>query len=173
MRNSVCASIPALLAVLVFFAPFANSTCYARNGTAITSDTYQPCNQVNLEFSMCCNTNTDPTAKTSFAPDICLPNGLCENWVTFPHDNSTPTLHWRESCTDPTWQSPFCLKGICTSGSQAVSADIRWLPPVERRAPICARKIADLGCRMTINCSRNAPITPGAAETTPPAAARH
>ncbi|KAE8449020.1 hypothetical protein EG329_008608 [Mollisiaceae sp. DMI_Dod_QoI] len=37
------------------------------------------------------------------APDSCLPNGLCTNTA-----GSAPTF-WRESCTDPTWTSPFCL----------------------------------------------------------------
>lgn len=51
------------------------------------------------QVSMCCRSKEvggDP-------PDACLANGLCVNTA-----GAAPT-YWRESCTDPTWTSPYCL----------------------------------------------------------------
>ena len=47
---------------------------------------------------MCCAWGSARTASGN--ADTCLPNGLCQN-----AENT-----WRESCTDPTWQAPECLK---------------------------------------------------------------
>lgn len=53
---------------------------------------------------MCCrNPNND-------GGDVCMPNGLCQG------SDGAKTITWRESCTDPTWNSPYCLNGLCTTG---------------------------------------------------------
>lgn len=80
-------------------------TCYAPNGTAITTDpccdgTYSPCNGT----GMCC-----ALGRPIYHINKCLGNGLCE-------DVSTGWI-WRESCTDPTWTDPRCLK-LCMEDSK-------------------------------------------------------
>ncbi|KAJ0285246.1 hypothetical protein COL940_003663 [Colletotrichum noveboracense] len=87
---------------LVYLAAIASAQCYLPNGTnrASTSDvgknTYKPCD--GNGHSMCCNTYTG---------DVCR-DGFC--W------NESGRVLWRESCTDPTWQSPKCLK-LCIDSS--------------------------------------------------------
>jgi hypothetical protein len=80
------------------------ATCYMPNGTAIDNVAFQPCNQVTDTISMCCGTNW---TTGGVSPDVCLPNGLCMN--------TGGGLYWRESCTDPTWKSPYCLANLCTT----------------------------------------------------------
>lgn len=78
------------------------------NGTAETNPAFQPCNQVVGTISMCCGTNwTGGVVGT----DTCETNGLCLN--NNPVGNVP--LYWRGSCTDPTWKSPYCLRGLCTT----------------------------------------------------------
>lgn len=81
-------------------------TCYYPNGTAVTDGSFQPCR--NTQYSMCCATAQRP----AYTTDTCLDNGLCLN----PCDISTNECgsasggtYWRESCSDPTWASPFCF----------------------------------------------------------------
>ncbi|KAL9596713.1 MAG: hypothetical protein Q9219_005624 [cf. Caloplaca sp. 3 TL-2023] len=74
------------------------------------SQTYQPCNQY-TKFSMCCR---DPNN----SGDVCRDNGLCEATGA---DGSK--ILWRESCTDPTWNSPYCLKGLCTEGTDELGEE--------------------------------------------------
>ncbi len=50
-------------------------------------------------FQMCCATNGRAV------PDIPRKDGLCQNLAAI----------WRESCTDPTWESPSCIK-LCIDG---------------------------------------------------------
>lgn len=72
--------------------------CYLPNGVNRNkakddeSHDYQPCGN-STDVSMCCNVGTG---------DVCRENGLCYN--------RSAQLLWRESCTDPTWESPGCLK---------------------------------------------------------------
>lgn len=47
---------------------------------------------------MCCGWGSNRT--NAGTADTCLPNGLCQ----------APVDTWRESCTDPTWQAPECVK---------------------------------------------------------------
>jgi hypothetical protein len=81
----------------------ASATCYGPNGTANTYDccggAYSPCNGVS---GMCCALGRAANINE------CLGNGLC-------YQTNTGWI-WRESCTDPTWQDPSCLK-LCTDGS--------------------------------------------------------
>jgi len=97
------------------FCGLAAAACYTPNGTLFTNQAFQPCNQVLGQHSMCCGTNwtaVDPKV----APDVCLPNGLCQNYNTYSN-GQTVVIMWRQYCTDPTWQSPYCLKDVCTTGS--------------------------------------------------------
>ncbi|KAF6843234.1 hypothetical protein CMUS01_02277 [Colletotrichum musicola] len=90
--------------------------CFVPNGTnrhALTNAKdykYEPCEDNG--HSMCCNT---------VSGDKCQPNGLC--W------NEGGRLTWRESCTDPTWQSPKCLKlcihdEVCKFSQRACCLDL-------------------------------------------------
>lgn len=89
--------------ILYFFAIFcfsAYAACFFPNGSdrnaEYGSELYQPCNR-SAEHSMCCRAK-DHT---------CRSDGLCfDAWSS---------LVWRESCTDPTWNSSACVK-LCTSG---------------------------------------------------------
>ena len=90
-----------------------SATCFTPNGTDrnALSDTngetwFQPCETGN-GYSMCC-----ATSRSKF-PDDCRSDGLCHNQAA--------SLVWRESCTDPTWQSPSCIK-LCITGTS------EWLP---------------------------------------------
>jgi hypothetical protein len=89
-----------LLAAGFTLSSLAIATCYMPNGTAETDPLFVPCNRVGSTDSMCCRTS-----------DICLPNGLCLNY------NQNSPFYWRESCTDPTWQSPYCLN-LCLSPNE-------------------------------------------------------
>ncbi|KAK2729680.1 hypothetical protein CKAH01_02654 [Colletotrichum kahawae] len=91
-------------------------TCFVPNGTDrqalanIGNNRYEPCE--GNGHSMCCNV---------VSGDKCQADGLC--W------NEGGRLTWRESCTDPTWQSPKCVK-LCisddyqTEGVGATGTDI-------------------------------------------------
>lgn len=88
-----------------------SATCYYPDGSPITPDNhppnvnstdYQPCDSDTSSFSMCCATNR------LVKGDTCMSNGICHNGYG---------EYWRESCTDPTWNSPFCLKNICANAS--------------------------------------------------------
>ena len=80
------------------------ANCYLPNGTDVNAhltqgDVYQPCDSGD-EFSMCCALNRTPA-------DKCRSDGLCQS--TF--DNNI----WRDSCSDPYWKSPKCVK-LCDHG---------------------------------------------------------
>ena len=75
----------------------ASAQCFFPNGTAAL-DWFQPCNVVAGDESMCCRINETPRSK-------CLSNGLCLG--------SDQITIFRESCTDPFWRSPLCLRGLC------------------------------------------------------------
>lgn len=98
------------LALLIFLR-YAASTCFYPDGS-LASNAYQPCNQVAHSVSMCCGTNRpDKTA------DECLSNGLCFNpcGVDGFCGGQDKGQYWRESCTDQSWNSPQCLKSLCTN----------------------------------------------------------
>lgn len=65
----------------------------ARNDTIAGKTRYEPCS-TGAGHSMCYNTKDG---------DACVEDGLIYN----PGGQL-----WRESCTDPTWQAPECLK-VC------------------------------------------------------------
>lgn len=82
------------------------AACYKPNGIDVNEqlnlDDYQPCDGGDDE-SMCCALNR-------LYPDKCRSDGLCSGY-RYPD-----IAIWRDSCTDPTWKSPKCLK-LCTQGS--------------------------------------------------------
>lgn len=93
-----------------FFA-FATN-CYYPDGSQVLETDYQPCVLISGVGSMCCATNRHASSQDH--PDTCLSNGLCHNPCTSGGDCSDiPGRYWRESCTDPSWESSFCLKGVC------------------------------------------------------------
>lgn len=89
------------------------ATCFNPDGSQISdsdaAQAFQPCNQIAGVVSQCCGTNWSAVAPGKVANDVCQPNGLCLNNL-----NGVP-LYWRSSCTDKTWQSPLCLKNLCTN----------------------------------------------------------
>lgn len=101
---TITTSHPAVSLLLssLLFSSAVSASCYFPNGKdqniGVQADqgiTYRPCNP-DAKHSMCC------------APwDTCTPDGLCQSG----YDGNT----WRDSCTDPTWKSPSCVK-LCVSG---------------------------------------------------------
>lgn len=93
-----------LVFLTCFVALISAFTCYYPDGEPNEDESYQPCGSGSADdqFTMCCATFRQ-------APDQCLKSGLCSNTATGPN------LTWRESCTDPTWKSPSCIK-ICDTG---------------------------------------------------------
>ncbi|KAF2680488.1 hypothetical protein K458DRAFT_421426 [Lentithecium fluviatile CBS 122367] len=92
--------------------------CYTRNGTTIKSEAYQPCNKTTPD-SQCCGTNHSGAGDTGVADDVCESSGLCQNFEGFDGTNEGQQLWWRGGCTDPTWQSPYCLKDVCNGTEYA------------------------------------------------------
>ena len=88
-----------------------SATCHFPDGTVPSTQKfpghpateYAPCNN-NTEFSMCCRTNIDlSTGKGS----TCRGDGLCN----LQEDQTV----YRDTCTDPTWQSTACIP-LCITG---------------------------------------------------------
>ncbi|KAK6530391.1 hypothetical protein TWF694_003746 [Orbilia ellipsospora] len=98
-----------LLAIQFLQVAFADPkpVCYFPDGTLRDSLDYVPCNNIQGQYSMCCAT------ANRGGIDTCLPSGLCAGPVI--QDKNTQPL-WRESCSDPTWKSPKCVK-ICMFGN--------------------------------------------------------
>lgn len=97
---------------IVLYAQNVLANCYAPDGTDRNglpgggSNKYTPCETDNGDHSMCCNTGVG---------DTCHDDGLCWNEAK---------LLWRESCTDPTWQSPKCLK-LCVDDGTCESISLK------------------------------------------------
>ena len=100
---------------LLCFLSSTTATCYYPNGTAVINTNYQPCS--NGTVSMCCALDRDNS-------NSCLSNGLCHDPCTVNHDcnHGSPGQFWRESCTDPSWTSPFCLR-LCDDESVCSKLD--------------------------------------------------
>jgi hypothetical protein len=91
-----------LVALLTVFS-LANAKCYNYDGSP-SKDVFKPCNG-SAEASMCCQ-----IGPASNKEDVCGTGseyGLC---------GFTGSQLYRESCTDPTWKSPACLK-LCINGA--------------------------------------------------------
>ncbi|KAL0939177.1 uncharacterized protein CTRU02_205787 [Colletotrichum truncatum] len=91
--------------ILASLAQVAFGKCYTPNGVDRNSEflnsdknSYAPCS--GPSHSMCFRLTNDTDL------DVCRGYGLC--W------NTAERKLWRESCTDPTWQHPNCLK-LCRS----------------------------------------------------------
>lgn len=87
--------------------------CYTRNGTLINDVAYQACNNDTSRDSVCCGLNHQGAGRPQVANDVCESNGLCQNFEAYDGTNEGEKLWWRQGCTDPTWQSEFCLASVC------------------------------------------------------------
>ena len=89
----------------------AQAQCFFPNSISLTSGNlngdfpyeWVPCNPHTPE-SMCCRTNTTTN------PDTCRLDGLCESY-----DKASV---WRDSCTDATWLSGYCVKWCISGGGR-------------------------------------------------------
>lgn len=107
--------------------------CFTPNGTNINNFNgypddaiYAPCNNNETSASMCC-----AIGPLRGSPDNCFEDGsgLCYNKNT-----GTDVQFWRESCTDPTWRDPACVKLFTNSTGESVGF---WIPVEFRlRLPI-------------------------------------
>ena len=117
MRQLYTSSLQTLL-LLTFLRPHyfvqaqQNVTCFFPNGTHIAeehdkNDYYQACPRSanNDGTYMCCK-----TASTFY--DVCKSNGLCARPDNPGLGEAQGLL--RSTCTDPSWDSPSCLK-LCTN----------------------------------------------------------
>ena len=107
-------SISLLLASLLVI-PHVRADCYTFNGTLNPDPDYQPCDSIEGSTSMCCATNRTTDGNV----DVCLPNGLCQNFGLDSEGNKIPDTnggYWRETCSDQSWKSPYCLKLCISSG---------------------------------------------------------
>lgn len=96
---------------LLSFIQLVTADCYFLNGTLNPDLETQPCNR--YQDSTCCSNNKTTVGQTfPVANDVCNPNGLCQNWQT--QGDTTYVTWWRGGCSDPTWNSPYCLKNICS-----------------------------------------------------------
>lgn len=95
------------VSVFILFILFSTviADCYFPNGTnsniGLSSELYQACGGGD-KHSMCCRMGRDQ----------CRDDGLCSNYQR--------NEIWRESCTDPTWRSPSCVK-LCVTGTGTLS----------------------------------------------------
>jgi hypothetical protein len=87
--------------------------CYTRNGTQINDTAYRACTTDRTRDSACCGTNHQGAGDTGVANDVCESNGLCQNFEPYDGTNEGAKLWWRQGCTDPTWESEYCLKDVC------------------------------------------------------------
>lgn len=94
----------ALLFCLFISSVTAVATCYREDNHNATNSIYTPCNN-DTPFSMCYRSQVDATG--SPADHSCLPNGITQNI-----NIAGGYEYWRQSCTDPTWQSPYCLNAF-------------------------------------------------------------
>ncbi|KAH8722911.1 hypothetical protein GQ44DRAFT_729061 [Phaeosphaeriaceae sp. PMI808] len=151
-------------------------SCYKPDGSLNTYAPVQPCNQVAGSFSMCCGTNH--TAK-GIAKDVCTPNGLCQNFITYP-SGKTFTTYWRATCSDPTWNSPFCLKNICFDdldlhGHKTIQncTDGTWCCGADETASCCSngspkiKLAATVGLPVSSSASSSSSSTPTFSQTSP------
>ncbi|KAJ5152073.1 hypothetical protein N7492_010368 [Penicillium capsulatum] len=109
-----------LLPWLVFIFPNLGFTwgsgCYAPNGDK-AEDYISPCIAIEGQHSMCCRLNDTNV-------DTCHKTGLCY----FTSENR----YYRDHCTDPSWNSPNCLKNLCVDdkdgGSSSGGTEVQFCP---------------------------------------------
>ena len=86
--------------------------CYSRNGTALFNPAFQPCSNATA-YSACCMTNHSGAGDVGIADDVCMPNGLCQNFASFDGKNEAEQVWARQGCTDSLWNNPYCLGEVC------------------------------------------------------------
>ncbi|KAA6406787.1 MAG: hypothetical protein FRX48_09511 [Lasallia pustulata] len=112
-------SLHGLCLVILLALPRVNSQCYFPNRTQNTNSDYQPCPPAAQGLaSMCCATN-----RTS-NPDTCHPNGLCEGHGEVGAGFDPEAPYYRESCTDKSWNSTYCLKLCIGAASDGSTPDV-------------------------------------------------
>ncbi|ENI06900.1 hypothetical protein COCC4DRAFT_31471 [Bipolaris maydis ATCC 48331] len=92
--------------------------CYSRNGTTLLNAAFQPCNNT-TKYSACCMTNHSGAGDVGIADDVCMENGLCQNYAAFDGNNEGEQVWSRQGCTDPLWNSPYCLGDVCNKPEYA------------------------------------------------------
>src|SRR5271163_3436544 len=107
LLSSICSPLLTLPSALILsLVDRSSAACYTPEGldrnemfNASEGYLYAPCDNV-VPVSMCCAIG--PGRVADGTADTCIPGGLCYN--------QGANLYWRESCTDPTWTSPACIK---------------------------------------------------------------
>ena len=120
---------------LLWFVNLCTASCYWQDGTNVNAHWnvsegyyYQPCHNDTASnataVSMCCATGPGRVADGN--ADICVDQGLCYS--------SALGIHWRESCTDQTWQDPACIKLFLNGTSTSMLISIK--PVMHKRLMI-------------------------------------
>lgn len=118
-------SLHGLCLVILLALPRVNSQCYFPNRTQNTNSDYQPCPPAAQGLaSMCCATN-----RTS-NPDTCHPNGLCEGHGEVGAGFDPEAPYYRESCTDKSWNSTYCLK-LCIGAGKTIHTSSNDVPQLK------------------------------------------
>lgn len=92
--------------------------CYSRNGTTLLNAAFQPCKST-TKYSACCMTNHSGAGDIGIADDVCMENGLCQNYAVYNGNNEGEQVWSRQGCTDPLWNSPYCLGDVCNKPEYA------------------------------------------------------
>ncbi|KAF2125709.1 hypothetical protein P153DRAFT_399853 [Dothidotthia symphoricarpi CBS 119687] len=115
-------SLRLIMSLHLFFAILhiasAAGYCYSRNGTTLLNPAFQPCNNATTH-SACCMTNHSGAGDVGIADDVCLENGLCQNYAVYNGENEGQPVWARQGCTDPLWNSPYCLGDVCNKPEYA------------------------------------------------------
>ena len=98
---------------VLFVLHSAAAACYYPDGGLVEFLDYQSCSSEVNAVSMCCAT------KCTQHQDLCQSNGLCFNACTYDGDYDSRVFgqYWRQSCTDQSWESPLCLREVCTNST--------------------------------------------------------
>ena len=97
------------------FIAITSGSCYFIDGTV--AENRIPCSDLNntVNASMCCESN-------AFF-DSCM-NGICVVSVApFPGQYDNDYGFWRDSCSDPTWRDPVCVK-IASCEKSRITLDL-------------------------------------------------
>lgn len=120
MRGAVPLRLLQAAIVLLFCTAPVTATCYAPDGTVVTTSDVAPCSSDPSDplSHVCCNLNRPKAPGTSTNAseirDTCLPNGLCQN-ESLLKDGSTYMQWGRNFCTNRDWSTGQCLDACTTN----------------------------------------------------------
>ena len=94
---------------------YTNSCAGTDRNAGLPANLYTPCNP-NASASMCCSQDRSSPYLNGKSGVDCRSDGLCA-------DAGNDAIY-RIACTDPTWQSPECIK-LCVNGTIEAGSDVQ------------------------------------------------